>query len=415
MRKAILCIIVSIILSTSSTFLVMYHLGFYLPWQSECGVQRGDEYLNILYNNTPTEIQLYLPGSVCKSDLRCFSTMTLSVKNRTMLNVLKGEPILVHRTYRLDKAKLRHTLESIYVEGTPASISINKEGKLVLKESENLADFNIGASIAYIHENMSQFSNILDLRDFANEVKPSNADMQKTLDKLEWINDFHIDYTKDFSINAKDLSPYVSKKGTFDAEKVSLDSILDILDNLYSTKETSITFKDHSKKERTVSYKTFGAKLNRDAERAFIMSCIRDKKSVTDRIPSMFGFSDFSKGYIEVDKSEQKVYHIVNGKIHCKSDCVTGTKNKHDTPVGVYYISEKIPGKYLVGDNYKTWVNVWMRLTNTGIGLHDAYWRSSFGGTLYITHGSHGCVNLPPNFVSKLYKEVTVGYPVIIY
>lgn len=97
------------------------------------------------------------------------------------------------------------------------------------------------------------------------------------------------------------------------------------------------------------------------------------------------------------------------------SGVVTGTKGKHDTPKGLYYISECIPGKYLVGDGYKTWVNKWMRLTNQGVGLHDATWRSIFGDSIYTYSGSHGCINLPSSFADKLFKVAYTGMPTIIY
>ena len=28
-----------------------------------------------------------------------------------------------------------------------------------------------------------------------------------------------------------------------------------------------------------------------------------------------------------------------------------------------------------------------------GIGFHDASWRDEFGGDIYLTDGSHGCIN----------------------
>lgn len=52
---------------------------------------------------------------------------------------------------------------------------------------------------------------------------------------------------------------------------------------------------------------------------------------------------------------------------------------------------------------------------NGGIGLHDANWRGSFGGTIYQTSGSHGCVNLPPDRAKILYGLVEKGMPVICY
>ena len=47
-------------------------------------------------------------------------------------------------------------------------------------------------------------------------------------------------------------------------------------------------------------------------------------------------------------------------------------------------------------------------------GMHDASWRSQFGGSIYKYNGSHGCVNMPRSKVSKLYKMVPNGTRVII-
>ncbi|MFR5732497.1 MAG: L,D-transpeptidase [Clostridium sp.] len=52
---------------------------------------------------------------------------------------------------------------------------------------------------------------------------------------------------------------------------------------------------------------------------------------------------------------------------------------------------------------------------NGGIGFHDANWRSKFGGAIYQTSGSHGCVNLPPAKAAALYDLVYTGIPVICY
>ena len=50
-----------------------------------------------------------------------------------------------------------------------------------------------------------------------------------------------------------------------------------------------------------------------------------------------------------------------------------------------------------------------------GQGLHDADWQTEFGGDVYKTKGSHGCINLPPAQAEVIYHTVEAGYPVIIY
>jgi lipoprotein-anchoring transpeptidase ErfK/SrfK len=49
------------------------------------------------------------------------------------------------------------------------------------------------------------------------------------------------------------------------------------------------------------------------------------------------------------------------------------------------------------------------------VGIHDASWRSTFGGTIYKTNGSHGCINAPRSIVTKIYDEIEAGTPVVAY
>ena len=52
---------------------------------------------------------------------------------------------------------------------------------------------------------------------------------------------------------------------------------------------------------------------------------------------------------------------------------------------------------------------------NRNIGLHDAGWRRSYGGQIYKTNGSHGCINLPPESAKEIYENISKGTPVICY
>ena len=52
---------------------------------------------------------------------------------------------------------------------------------------------------------------------------------------------------------------------------------------------------------------------------------------------------------------------------------------------------------------------------NGGIGLHDAKWRNKFGGDIYKTSGSHGCVNCPPELAKTIFENIEAGTPVVCY
>ena len=49
------------------------------------------------------------------------------------------------------------------------------------------------------------------------------------------------------------------------------------------------------------------------------------------------------------------------------------------------------------------------------VGIHDASWRDKFGGQIYKSSGSHGCINVPPKFAKELYSILETDTPVVAY
>ena len=123
----------------------------------------------------------------------------------------------------------------------------------------------------------------------------------------------------------------------------------------------------------------------------------------------------YGGNYCEVDLTNQMVYVYKNGQQVVYSPCVTGCIAKgHGTPTGVYSIFSMDKNRYLNGDGYRSWVNFFVPF-NGGIGFHDASWRSTFGGNIYLYSGSHGCINMPYAQVQKLFANVSMGEKVIVY
>jgi len=124
---------------------------------------------------------------------------------------------------------------------------------------------------------------------------------------------------------------------------------------------------------------------------------------------------DIGNSYIEIDLSNQMVYVYIDGELKVETPTVTGNVVKgHATPTGVDPVNYKQRNAVLRGPGYASPVKYWMPF-NGGIGLHDADWRTSFGGDIYKTNGSHGCINLPPNIAGQVYDLVYPGMPVIVY
>ena len=164
----------------------------------------------------------------------------------------------------------------------------------------------------------------------------------------------------------------------------------------------------------------YGWWMNYEQEEKKLLKLIKKGKQIK-RIPeyhqkaAAFGKEDYGDTYVEVDLTGKHVFLVKNGKKVLETDCVTGNEARGDgTPQGAYSITYKQRDATLTGETYRTPVDYWMPF-NGGIGLHDADWRSSFGGTLYKYGGSHGCVNLPPADAKKIYGMIEKGTPVICY
>lgn len=94
-------------------------------------------------------------------------------------------------------------------------------------------------------------------------------------------------------------------------------------------------------------------------------------------------------------------------------------KSRHSRRVFYFFLTGKTRNAILRGWNdngtrYASPVSFWMPFDG-GIGLHDASWRTTFGGEIYIGNGSHGCVNLPKAAAEEIYNNITFDMPIIVY
>ena len=125
--------------------------------------------------------------------------------------------------------------------------------------------------------------------------------------------------------------------------------------------------------------------------------------------------NDYGNSYVEINLTAQHLFLYVDGKKVLETDFVSGNPNKGNaTPTGAYGITYKEENATLNGENYSTPVNYWMPF-NGNVGMHDATWRSKFGGSIYKTNGSHGCVNLPLSAAKTIFGYVSKGFPVLVY
>ena len=144
---------------------------------------------------------------------------------------------------------------------------------------------------------------------------------------------------------------------------------------------------------------------------------IQIENSVTETIDPTNGGT-----YVEVDITNQLVTYFENGEIRLQTECVSGKESDPErrTPSGVFSVLNKLENQTLgsltatdPGQRYESHVDVWMPFFES-YGMHDASWREEFGGTRYLSYGSHGCVNLPPEDAVELFKMIDYYTPVIV-
>lgn len=193
------------------------------------------------------------------------------------------------------------------------------------------------------------------------------------------------------------------------------EQISNCLDS-YNGKPDFINFRTTDGREIHVPNATLEAKVDTVSEVTALKKAMKEKSVLTDRLPCfIIDNAEMGNTYVEVSIPQQHLWYYKDGEIVLECAIVTGQVGVHDTPPGCYYITQMINGTYLIGEEYNNWVNRWMRLTVDGIGIHDANWRTSFGGDIYKTDGSHGCVNMPNLKAAELYKLVDLGTIVIIH
>lgn len=210
----------------------------------------------------------------------------------------------------------------------------------------------------------------------------------------------------------KNLKPVLSKR--------KVEEYVNTLAKKYNTCYMAKKLKTSYGKTVTIPLSHYGWKVDNEAEVNQIIDDIKAGKAVTrDLNYSMTANShdgnDFGDSYVEINLTAQHLFLYKKGKLVIETDFVSGNVSKGNaTPTGAYGITYTEKNATLRGENYETPVTYWMPFAGN-VGMHDAYWRSSFGGSIYKTAGSHGCINLPPSAAKVIFENVSKNYPVLVY
>lgn len=192
------------------------------------------------------------------------------------------------------------------------------------------------------------------------------------------------------------------------------------LSKRYDTVGTARSFRTSTGNTIEVTGGLYGWKIDQEAEMKALTEHIRNGEVIVKE-PAYLqkalsrGSEEIGNTYLEINITRQHLWFYKDGKLITHGPVVTGSPARgFSTVLGTYMVVYKQQNATLIGPGYEAKVTYWMPFFG-GIGLHDATWRSTFGGEIYKHRGSHGCVNAPFSLVKTVFEHIEAGTPVIIY
>ena len=339
-------------------------------------------------------------------------------------------------------ASMEHAKEENQIAPTDAYIQY-KDGSFSIIEETLGSKFNTEELVKNIKVALSEGKQQLDVTKANGYVKPQvYKDDQDLNNQLKAANEYclsTITYTtpkgKEIALDGSTLITWLSKQddGSYTKDesvfKEKLTAFVKELASQYNSIGATRTFTGKDGQSHTVSGGTYGFRVSTDGEVSALLKMINENKSENNRIPEHTGQLPSGENggigttYLEINITKQHLWFVKDGSVVLESDFVSGKESDSTrlTPSGTYYIYNKERNRVLRGTKqpngkyeYESPVSYWMPF-NKGIGLHDASWRSTFGGDVYINSGSHGCINLPTGFAGSLYSQIYVNLPVVVY
>ncbi len=256
------------------------------------------------------------------------------------------------------------------------------------------------------------------------KITSDNPALQASYEKLKKYTDITITYTfgdEQEILDGDTIVTWIDTDGadiTLDETKVA--DYVEYLRKNYNTIFKTRTFQTSYDIDVTIDKGDYGWWMNTQQEAVELAQMIQNGES-GEREPAYYqtaavhGIPDYGDTYVEINLTAQHLLLYVEGELILESDFVSGNSARgFDTPAGIYGITYKERNATLAGQGYRTPVSYWMPFNNN-IGMHDAGWRKSFGGNIYKTNGSHGCINLPYAVAEEIYGYIEKGTPVICY
>jgi hypothetical protein len=257
------------------------------------------------------------------------------------------------------------------------------------------------------------------------KITSDNPDLLDVLNEMNKIAGTKITYEFGDNVEVLDGSKISDWLSVDENEKVQLSSdkvkeYVDYIGKTYNSFGRTRTFTTSYGDVIEIAGGDYGWWLDRSTEVKQLTELILNganqvKEPTYFQTAQQYGKDDIGNTYVEVNLTAQHLFYYKDGKLILETDFVSGNMSKnYGTPTGTFPVQYKENDATLKGEDYATPVKYWMPF-NGNVGFHDAYWRSEFGGKIYKTSGSHGCINMPPAAAKVMFENIKRGVAVLVY
>lgn len=350
------------------------------------------------------------------------------------LSLFKKQRCYVEDLFAYNKVKLENKIDQLnclnkeVIEPKNVSFVYSNGSYEVVKEvyGNKINKANLDKSI---EKSILRGETTLDLNEslcYYNPKYTLNSDITAKTKKLlnEYISSkiIYLFGDKNEVLNSDTINKWLSVDDKLEivVDEKALKEYINVLSKKYDTIGIARKFKTSVGKTLEVSGGFYGWKINKDAEAKKLLETIKlgrilEREPIYSQKGVTRGENDIGNTYVEINITQQHLWFYKDGKLVTQGDVVTGNPNMgNSTKLGIYMLNYKQKGSTLRGENYESDVTYWMPF-NGNIGIHDASWRYSFGGDIYKSNGTHGCVNCPLYLAKTIFENIEPGTPIICY
>lgn len=341
--------------------------------------------------------------------------------------------------YSVNEKKVKEYLSSLSVfrdsnirKPQNATLEWNEKNQVYIKPEVEGNELSVDDAYEFMLKELKKGKTVIDFKQVT-KIKPTIlADDEKLIQQRDEINKIvgtTITYTlhdgSEYVLDSSVMKDWV-KQGDDGYYSIELEArVSDFVDKLAKKAQYSLTSTKFNATGIGEISIAFGRKTYATVDKEKEIDRIKEKLEKYTNAKFEVSYNPLPNyknisTYVELDLSRQRLWMYVNGNCIVNTPFVSGNvSGGYATPVGIYYLTYKTTNTKLEGYNrdgskYSSPVSFWMPF-NGGIGLHDATWRGSFGGNIYLTNGSHGCINLPYNAAKTIYQNIDTSIPIILY